>query len=115
MISDEEIERAAEEFIETVGIVDAPAPWAQHGFVEGARWALSQCQAIEWKRPESSEADMPEMWGPMIVRYLDDYGADDAYWTMVVEDGQRVPWRQQGGKLVAYAVLPLPDWLEGGK
>lgn len=77
-----------------------------------------ECQSLpvlEWKRPEEDEADMPEMWGPMIVQYLDDYGAKDAYFTVVFDGDERVNWRQRGGKLVAYATLPLPSWLEEGK
>jgi len=114
--TDEEIQQAAAEHAQDIQTI-IPEHAAQHAFgahLAGARWALSQTTTLKWKRPEEElptlEDDNVHVCTAMGVWPTYFSHVDNAWCYAAPRPGPNpIDW----SKVIAWARIPLPAWLEG--
>ena len=90
---------------------------ANEKVLAGIRWALSQCQALEWKRPEEFPDDKRiSVKTPIIMLFLI---LGHLEWTLstaenLLEFDMQVDM-DDDKRFVAWAYWCGPSWVEGGK
>lgn len=119
MITEDEIEKAADSFhAECLSkcVTDPEKVWyptgAWDGFQAGARWALAHVTALEWKRPEE---ELPTLENDNVYVYTA-MGAWPAYFSHIdnawcFAAPRPGPNPLDWSTVIAWACIPLPEWL----